>query len=96
MPSKKSDWQEPTPKQIREHRTIYAGYRQSEKQAAVGHKDYRNQPSRNRNAPSPAAKVDTCRRGHAFTAANTIQKKEGGRKCRTCFNAAARARKAGG
>jgi hypothetical protein len=47
--------------------------------------------------PQKAAPVkhDTCRRGHPFTTENTIRKAEGGRKCRTCFNAAARARKAG-
>jgi len=93
VPSKKSEWKEPSLKDIRAHRGVFVGYREGE----TSGRTYAHQPSRVRYTPKPqAAKVDTCRRGHPFTPANTIQKKEGGRKCRTCFNAAARARKAGG
>lgn len=31
-----------------------------------------------------------CRRGHEYTASNTYYPPEGGRKCRTCLNAASR------
>jgi hypothetical protein len=60
----------------------------------------RNTPNKNfRGAPTKVTakgekKPDVCRRGHPFTPENTINKKEGGRKCRTCFNMAARERKA--
>lgn len=37
---------------------------------------------------------EACRRGHAFTEASTIVRKNGSRQCRICRNAAARAKRA--
>lgn len=39
------------------------------------------------DAPGPSAiRTNQCKRGHEFTAANTIQRSDGYRECRTCSN----------
>jgi hypothetical protein len=59
---------------------------------ATPNKNFQRPPTK--TTASGAKTADVCRRGHPFTKENTIIKTDGHRKCRTCFNAAARARNA--
>lgn len=69
------------------HKTVTVGSHR-----ATMNPNFKRPPTK---ATKTGAKVaDVCRRGHPFTAENTITKTDGHRKCRTCFNAAAQARKA--